>query len=74
MGSGSETLYIEVHDHASSAVALFISAVIYAGIFGYLYYDIYINVDRREELRRWVLERKKMSQLREMDIVGNEQH
>jgi hypothetical protein len=72
VGSGSETLYIEVHDHASSAVALFISAVIYAGIFGYLYYDIYINVDRREELRRWVLERKKLSQLREMDIVGNE--
>lgn len=74
MGSGSQTLYIEVHDHASSAVALFIAAIIYAGIFGYLYYDIYINVDRKEELRRWVLERKRLTQLREMDIVGNEQH
>jgi hypothetical protein len=74
VGSGSETLYIEVHDNASSAVALFIAAIIYAGIFGYLYYDIYINVDRREELRRWVLERRRLTQLREMDIVGSEQH
>jgi hypothetical protein len=72
VGSGSETLYIEVHDHASSAVALFISAVIYAGIFGYLYYDIYINVDRKDELRRWVLEQKRRNQLREMDMVRHE--
>lgn len=66
------TLYIEVHDNASSAVALFIAALIYAGIFGYLYYDIYVNVDRKEELRRWVMERKRLNELRELDVVGNE--
>jgi hypothetical protein len=43
-----------VHDPLSSAFALFISAVIYAAIFGYLYYDIYLNVDRKEELKRWI--------------------
>jgi archaellum component FlaF (FlaF/FlaG flagellin family) len=43
----SETIYIEVHSPASSAVALFISALIYAGITGYQYYNIYVNVDRK---------------------------
>ena len=45
--SESKTLYLEVHNPASSGVALFISALVYAGIFGYLYYDIYLNVDRK---------------------------
>lgn len=74
VGSGSETLYIEVHDHASSAVALFISAVIYAGIFGYLYYDIYVNVDRKEELKKWIIERRKLQQLKELDMMPDGQY
>jgi hypothetical protein len=60
-------LYFPIHDPASSAVALFISALIYGGVFGYLYYDIYVNVDRKEELKKWIIERKKLTQLRELD-------
>jgi hypothetical protein len=48
VATGSETLYLEVHSHAASAVALFISAVIYAGITAYVYYDIYMNIDKKE--------------------------
>jgi hypothetical protein len=54
---GSETIYIEVHSHAGSAVALFVSALIYAAITGYVYYTTFMNVDRREELRIWLRER-----------------
>jgi hypothetical protein len=64
----SETIYIEVHNHASSAVALFISAIIYAGVAGYYYYNIFMNVDRKEELRRWLLERKNHRQT-EMSVI-----
>lgn len=54
---GSETIYIEVHSHAGSAVALFISALVYAAITAYVYYNTFMNVDRKEELRRWIRER-----------------
>lgn len=50
----SETMIIEIHHHGPSAVALFISVIIYALIAGYLYYDIFINVDRKEDLKRWL--------------------
>ncbi len=55
---GSETFYMEVHNQAASAVALFISAIIYGGITAYYYYLIYMNVDRREELKRWIREER----------------
>lgn len=54
---GSETIYIEVHSHAGSAVALFVSALVYAAITAYVYYNTFMNVDRKEELRRWIRER-----------------
>ena len=50
----SETIYIEVHHHASSAVALFVSALIYAGITAYVYYTVFMHVDRKEELKKWI--------------------
>lgn len=50
----SETIYLEVHHHASSAVALFVSSLIYAGITAYVYYTVFMNVDRKEELKRWI--------------------
>ena len=43
--------------------------MIYAGIFGYLYYDIYVNVDRKEELKRWINERRNHSQEVEMSSI-----
>ena len=69
IGAGSETIYIEVHNHASSAVALFIAALVYAGKAGYYYYNIFMNVDRREELKRWIQERRNQSQI-EMGAVS----
>lgn len=48
----SETLYIEIHTRMASAFALFMSAAIYACIFAYLYYDRYVNVDRKADLKR----------------------
>ena len=54
---GSETIYIEVHSPAGSAVALFVSALVYAAITAYVYYNTFMNVDRREELRIWLRER-----------------
>lgn len=53
MAVGSETLYIQIHTRATSAVALFISALVYGGITGYLYYDIFVNIDRKEDLKRY---------------------
>jgi len=50
----SETMIIEIEHHASAAVSLFIAVIIYALIAGYLYYDIYVNVDRKEDLKRWL--------------------
>ena len=50
----SETMIIEIEHHGASAVALFIAVIIYALIAGYLYYDIYVNVDRKEDLKRWL--------------------
>lgn len=54
----SETIYLEVHSNAASAVALFISALVYAAITAYIYYDVFMNVDRKEELKRWIEERR----------------
>jgi hypothetical protein len=51
-------MIIEIEHHGASAVALFISVIIYALIGGYLYYDIWVNVDRKEDLKRWLEERK----------------
>ena len=53
----SETIYLEIHHNASSAVALFVSSLIYAGITAYVYYTVFMNVDRKEELKRWIKER-----------------
>jgi hypothetical protein len=50
----SETMIIEIEHHGASAVSLFIAALIYGLIAGYLYYDIWVNVDRKEDLRRWL--------------------
>ena len=58
VGFGSETIYLEIHNDAASAVALFVSALIYAGITGYYYYIIFMNLDRKEELKRWIEERR----------------
>ena len=55
---GSETIYLEVHSPAGSAVSLFISALLYAGIAAYVYYTVFMNVDRKEELKRWIKERR----------------
>jgi archaellum component FlaF (FlaF/FlaG flagellin family) len=55
---GSETIYLEIHSHAASAVALFVSALVYAGITAYVYYNTFMNVDRKEELKRWIKERR----------------
>lgn len=49
----SETLYIEVHSRMASAFALFVSAGIYAAIFAYLYWDRYVNIDRKLDLKRY---------------------
>lgn len=37
----------------ASAFALFISAGIYAAIFAYLYWDRYVNIDRKLDLKRY---------------------
>jgi hypothetical protein len=58
-------MIIEIHHHGSSAVALFIAVVIYALIAGYLYYNIYVNVDRKEDLKRWLDERRQIHEKRE---------
>ena len=34
------------------------SALVYAGISGYLYYDVYVNIDRKEDLKRYLLNNK----------------
>jgi hypothetical protein len=47
-------MIIEIEHHGPSAVSLFIAVVIYALIAGYLYYDIWVNVDRKEDLKRWL--------------------
>ena len=54
IAADSETIYLEVHRHASSAVALFVSSLIHAGITAYVYYTVFMNVDRKEELKRWI--------------------
>lgn len=59
----SETLYIEVHDSMSSAFALFISALIYALIGGFLYYNLFFNLTRRDKLKLWISQRKQDIQL-----------
>lgn len=38
----------------ASAFALFISAAIYAAIFGYLYWARYVNIDRKLDLKRYI--------------------
>jgi hypothetical protein len=43
---------------------LFISVIVYALIAGYLYYDIFVNVDRKEDLKRWLEERKMIHEKR----------
>lgn len=48
----SETLYIEVHNRMAAAFSLFVSAMIYAAIFAYLYWARYINIDRKLDLKR----------------------
>lgn len=67
----SETIYIEVHHNGSSAVALFVSSLIYAGITAYVYYTVFMNIDRKEELKRWIKERKEhgteLSMMQRMD-------
>jgi len=50
----SETIYLEIHHNASSAVALFVCSLIYAGITAYVYYTVFMNIDRKEELKRWI--------------------
>lgn len=65
---GSETIYIEVHSNAGSAVALFVSALVYAAITAYVYYNTFMNVDRKEELRRWIRERNQRGT--EMSLVN----
>lgn len=54
----SETIYFEVHHNGSSAVALFVCSLIYAGITSYVYYTVFMNIDRKEELKKWIKERK----------------
>lgn len=71
---GSETLYMEVHSNAASAVALFISAVIYGGITAYYYYMIYMNLDRKEELKRWIREERLRKGLEMGSIQRMEEH
>ena len=65
-----------MHNPVASGVALFISALVYAGIFAYLYYDIYINVDRKEELKRWVHERQRIkeNEMHSFQGQGQSQH
>lgn len=49
----SETLYIEVHNRVAAAFSLFVSAGIYAVIFAYLYWDRFVNIDRKLDLKRY---------------------
>jgi len=51
-------MIIEIEHHGAAAVSLFIAVIIYALIGGYLYYDLWVNVDRKEDLKRWLEERK----------------
>jgi hypothetical protein len=60
-------MIIEIEHHAASAVSLFIAIIIYVLIAGYLYYDIWVNVDRKEDLKRWLEERKVIHEKRETE-------
>lgn len=58
---GSETLYIPVHHRVASALSLLFSAIIYGAIFWWLYYKIYINIDRKQDLRRLLFDIMQMA-------------
>jgi hypothetical protein len=50
----AEIMVLKIEHFGSAAVALFIAVLIYGLITGYLYYNIFINVDRKEDLKRWL--------------------
>jgi len=54
----SKTLYVIPKNRLASGVALIFSALIYAGIFAFIYYNKYINVGRLEHRRREMEERR----------------
>lgn len=43
-----------MHNRVAAAFSLFVSAGIYAVIFGYLYWDRFVNIDRKLDLKRYV--------------------